>query len=284
MKWTTSRFDIDLSTPLVMGIVNVTPDSFSDGGRFEGVKNALAHAEQLIQDGADILDFGGESTRPGSPAVSLQEELLRLLPVVKEAVKLGVPISVDTYKAQVMREVLDMGVDIINDVWALRQDGARQVVAAHPNCGVCLMHMHMTPQSMHQNHMQGDAVPEVLGFLREQMKLLMQAGVSMSRLVVDPGVGFGKSVTQNFSLLARQKEFAALDLPVLAGWSRKGSLGAVTGLPVEQRVLPSVVAAVLAVERGAKIVRVHDVAETKAGLKVWAAMHEQDSLSEAVLR
>lgn len=273
-QWQTTRFLLNLQRPLIMGIVNNTPDSFSDGGKHEGL-DALHHAELLVKEGADILDIGGESTRPGSPAVPLDEELRRVLPVVKEAVKLGVAISVDTYKPQVMQAVLDLGADIINDVWGLRQPGAQDVVVQHPNCGVCLMHMHQTPQDMHIHLMQGDALPQVSDFLRRESQALMARGVSRERIVWDYGIGFGKSVAQNFALLARQTELLTLDFPLLAGWSRKGSLGQVSGLPVEQRMVPSVAAALLAVERGARIVRVHDVAHTKAALSVWQAMSEQ---------
>ncbi|WP_225214300.1 MULTISPECIES: dihydropteroate synthase [Comamonas] len=273
-QWQTTRFLLDLQRPLIMGIVNNTPDSFSDGGKHRDL-DAVRHAEKLVKEGADILDIGGESTRPGSPAVPEDEEIRRVLPIVKEAVKLGVAISVDTYKPRVMQAVLDLGADIINDVWGLRQPGAQDVVAAHPRCGVCIMHMHQTPQNMHLDHMQGDAVAQVRDFLRDASQALMARGVSRERIVWDYGIGFGKSVAQNFALLARQTELLALDFPLLAGWSRKGSLGQVSGLPVEQRMVPSVTAALLAVERGARIVRVHDVADTKAALSVWQAMHDQ---------
>ena len=279
-QWQTTHFLLDLKRPLIMGIVNNTPDSFSDGGKYQG-QRALQHAEQLIKDGADILDIGGESTRPGSPAVPLEEELARVLPVVQEAVKLGVPVSVDTYKPEVMQAVLDLGADIINDVWGLRQPGAQDVVAIHPSCGVCLMHMHQTPQNMHLQHMQGDAVPQVRDFLLRETQALMARGVARNRIVWDYGIGFGKSVPQNFALLARQTELLDLDFPLLAGWSRKGSLGQVSGLPVQQRMVPSVAAALLAVERGARIVRVHDVAETRAALSVWQAMHDQTHYNES---
>jgi len=273
-QWQTTRFLLDLQRPLIMGIVNNTPDSFSDGGKHRDL-DAVRHAEKLVKEGADILDIGGESTRPGSPAVPEDEEIRRVLPIVKEAVKLGAAISVDTYKPRVMQAVLDLGADIINDVWGLRQPGAQDVVAAHPRCGVCIMHMHQTPQNMHLDHMQGDAVAQVCDFLRDASQALMARGVSRERIVWDYGIGFGKSVAQNFALLARQTELLALDFPLLAGWSRKGSLGQVSGLPVEQRMVPSVTAALLAVERGARIVRVHDVADTKAALSVWQAMHDQ---------
>ena len=271
MHWQTSRFLLDLQRPLIMGIVNNTPDSFSDGGRHRDLA-AVRHAEKLIRDGADILDIGGESTRPGSPAVPQDEEMRRVLPVVQEAVKLGVPISVDTYKPAVMQAVLDAGADIVNDIWGLRQPGAQDVVARHPSCGVCLMHMHQMPQNMHLYHMSGDPVPQVRDFLLHETQSLLQRGVQRNRIVWDYGIGFGKSVAQNFALLARQHELLELDFPLLAGWSRKGSLGTVSGLPVEQRMVPSVAAALLAVEHGARVVRVHDVADTRAALSVWQAM------------
>jgi dihydropteroate synthase len=271
MHWQTSRFQIDLARPRLMGIVNVTPDSFSDGGRHAGTREALAHCEQLVAEGADILDIGGESSRPGTPPVPLDEELARVLPVVREAVKLGLAISVDTYKPEVMRAALAEGADIVNDIWALRQPGAREAVAAHANCGVCLMHMHGEPQTMQRAPMEGDAVPQVLAFLEQHSAMLRGLGVQKERIVWDAGVGFGKTVEQNFALLARQQRLLAGGYPLLAAWSRKSSLGAVTGLPVDERLLPSVAAALLAVERGARIVRVHDVRQTAAALKVWAA-------------
>jgi dihydropteroate synthase len=270
--WQTARFRIDLTVPRVMGIVNVTPDSFSDGGLHASTAAALRHGEQLLRDGAHILDIGGESTRPGSPAVPLDEELARVLPVVREAVALGVPVSVDTYKPEVMRAVLDLGADIINDIWALRQHGAAQAVAAHPACGVCLMHMHRDPQTMQAAPMEGAVLPQVLAFLAQRTQALRGLGVDKSRIVWDAGTGFGKTVAQNFTLLARQAELLGQGYPILAGWSRKSSLGAVTGLDVSERMVPSVAAALLAVERGARIVRVHDVRETVAALKVWSAM------------
>ena len=272
MIWQTSRFAIDLARPQVMGIVNVTPDSFSDGGRYGSTAAALRHCEQLLKEGADILDIGGESTRPGSPAVPLDEELSRVVPLVREAVTLGVPISVDTYKPEVMRAVLDLGADIVNDIWALRQPGAAAAVSAHPQCGVCLMHMHRDPQTMQQAPMDGDVVPQVLSFLELQAHNLLALGVEKNRILLDAGIGFGKTVEQNFALLARHSELLAAGYPLLAGWSRKSSLGAVTGLEVDQRMVPSVAAAVLAVERGASVVRVHDVRETVAALAVWSAM------------
>jgi len=273
MFWQTSRFKIDLLQPQVMGIVNVTPDSFSDGGRHDTTATALAHCEQLLKDGAHMLDIGGESTRPGAPPVSVEDELARVLPVVLGAARLGVPVSVDTYKPEVMRAVLDAGADIINDVWALRRGDGVAVVAAHPNCGICLMHMHLEPQTMQIAPMAGDVVAQVRAFLRERAEVLQAAGVARERIALDVGIGFGKTVAQNFALLAAQAELMNEAMPWLVGWSRKSSLGTVTGRAVPaERVAASVAAALLAVERGAHIVRVHDVRETVDTLKVWAAV------------
>ncbi|MHB1200271.1 MAG: dihydropteroate synthase [Polaromonas sp.] len=275
MIWQTSRFQIDLSQPRVMGIVNVTPDSFSDGGKYftdsGSFFDVFAHCEQLLMDGADLLDIGGESTRPGALPVPLEQELARVLPVVRHAVTLGVPLSVDTCKPEVMRAVLDLGADIINDVWALRQSGAAQEIAGHPNCGICLMHMHRDPQTMQTTPMEGDVVPQVLLFLERTAQYIQGLGVDKARIVLDMGVGFGKTVAQNFSMLARQREFLAAGYPLLAGWSRKSSLAAVAQPDMADRMVPSVAAALLAVERGASVVRVHDVRETVQALKVWAA-------------
>ena len=273
MHWQTARFDIDLTIPRVMGIVNVTPDSFSDGGQHAGTAAALRHCEQLLKEGAHLLDIGGESTRPGSPAVPLDEELARVLPVLREACRLGVPISVDTYKAEVMQAALDVGVDIVNDIWALRRSPALAVVAAHPRCGVCLMHMHRDPQTMQVAPMEGDVLPDVIDFLRDRAQALSAAGVGRARIVLDPGVGFGKTVAQNLSLLARQQELLPLGFGLLAGWSRKSTLGAITGRDIPaDRAAASVAAALLAVERGARVVRVHDVRDTVDALKVWQAL------------
>jgi dihydropteroate synthase len=281
--WQTSRFQIDLSQPRVMGIVNVTPDSFSDGGKYftqdGSFASVLKHCNKLLRDGADLLDIGGESTRPGAPPVPLEEELARVLPVVRHAVKLGVPLSIDTYKPEVMQAALDLGADVINDIWALRKPGAVEAVAGHPSCGVCLMHMHREPQTMQVAPMDGDVVPQVRAFLETAAAGLQAAGVDKSRIVLDVGIGFGKTVAQNFALLARQREFLAAGYPLLAAWSRKSSLAAVTStslaavaqLDVADRMVPSVAAALLAVDRGARIVRVHDVKETVQALKVWAA-------------
>lgn len=272
-----------------MGIVNVTPDSFSDGGQHESTMEALQHCERLLMDGADILDIGGESSRPGARPITLDEELARVLPVVRECIKLGVPVSVDTYKPKVMQAALDIGADIINDIWALRWKdphgesatlNGMQVVSRHPGCGVCLMHMHREPLTMQAAPMVGDVVPQVLLFLENIVLLLQGLGVEKNRLVIDPGIGFGKTVAQNFALLMRQNELLTGGYPLLAGWSRKSSLAAVAGITtalvstqdVHECMVPSVAAALLAVERGASIVRVHDVRETVQALKVLSAI------------
>jgi dihydropteroate synthase len=288
MQWTTSRFVIDLTMPKVMGIVNVTPDSFSDNGQYASTRAALQHCERLLEDGADILDIGGESTRPGALPVPLDEELSRVLPVVREAVRLGVPVSVDTYKPEVMQAVLDLGADIINDIWALRWKDASQtagalaawqVVARHPQCGVCLMHMHREPLTMQTETMTGDVVAQVQLFLTQVADALQESGVGKTRIVLDPGIGFGKTVEQNFVLLARQAELLSLGYPLLAGWSRKSSLAAIVDVAprnpsstCHERMVPSVAAALLALERGAAIVRVHDVRETVQVMKVFQAI------------
>ncbi len=280
MIWQTSRFALDLARPCVMGIVNVTPDSFSDGGQHASAAAALQHCEQLLKDGAHVLDIGGESSRPGALPLPLDEELERVLPVVRDAVRMGVPVSVDTYKPELMQAVLDLGADIINDIWALRQPGAANTVARYPGCGVCLMHMHREPRTMQAQTMLGDVVPQVLAFLLQRASELQDVGVAANQIVIDPGIGFGKTVAQNFSLLSRQRELLVAGYPLLAGWSRKSSLAAVTStslssvatLDVLTRMVPSVAAALLAVERGARIVRVHDVRETVQALAVLAAL------------
>lgn len=277
MHWQTTRFKLDLSRPWIMGIVNLTPDSFSDGGLYADVTDALHQAEQMLRDGAGILDVGSESTRPGAKAVSMVEELTRLMPFIREAVRWQVPISVDTYKPEVMQAVLDLGVDIINDIWALRQPGAEKVVTAHPSCGVCLMHMHGDPETMQLNPLSGHCMDEVVSFLNDRLEALSTSGVGTERLVLDPGIGFGKTIAQNFNLLAKQVELLQLGRPLLVGWSRKSSLGAVLSQngqvpdPI-QRQVASVAAALLAIDRGASVVRVHDVKATSDAIKVWQAI------------
>jgi dihydropteroate synthase len=269
--WRTSRFTIDLSLPRVMGIVNVTPDSFSDGGQFADERAAIAHCEQLVGEGADILDIGGESTRPGARTPSADEELARVLPVLRHALTLGVPVSVDTSEPAVMRAALDLGADIINDIRALQRPGALEAVATHRCAGVCLMHMQGEPGTMQAAPRYDDVVLDVAAFLAHRRDAALVAGIGFDRIVLDPGIGFGKTVEHNLALLARQRELVSLGSPLLVGWSRKSTLGAVTGRTVDQRLNASVAAAVIAVERGARIVRVHDVAATVDALKVWCA-------------
>jgi dihydropteroate synthase len=271
MHWQTTRFPIDLARPRVMGIVNLTPDSFSDGGQLATTRAALAHCEQLLKEGADILDLGAESSRPGADAVSLADELARLLPVLREALRLQVPLSIDTYKAEVMRAALDLGADIVNDIFALQAPGAEAIVAAHPSCGICLMHAQGEPKSMQAAPHYDDVVADVRDFLAGRCAALAQRGVAAGRIVIDPGIGFGKTVAHNFTLLARQRELLPLGYPLLAGWSRKSSLGAVTGRPVGERLAGSLAAALAAVQNGARVLRVHDVAPTVDALKVWGA-------------
>ncbi len=269
--WQTSRFRIDLTRPQVMGIVNVTPDSFSDGGAHASAAAAIAHCRQLLAEGADILDIGGESTRPGSLPISVDEELARVLPVLDAALTLRCPVSIDTSKAEVMTAVLARGADIVNDINALQAPGALDAVAAHPDCGVCLMHMRGTPESMQLRPQYDDVVEEVAAFLREREGALLARGIAAERITFDPGIGFGKSVAHNLELLRRQRELLSLGRPLLVGWSRKSTLGAITGREVGERLTASVVAALAAVQSGASIVRVHDVAATVDALKVWRA-------------
>ena len=269
--WQTTRYRIDLSRPRVMGIVNITPDSFFDGGQHGSTQAALAHCEQLLKEGADILDLGGESSRPGAAPLSLEEELARVLPVLRGALSLGVPVSIDTYKAETMRSAMDLGVDIVNDIYALRWPGALEAVAAHPTCGVCLMHMQGEPQSMQQKPIYGDVLTEVAAFLAARAAALEAAGVQTQRIVLDPGIGFGKTAEHNLALLARQRELLALGYPLLIGWSRKSTLGRLTGRPVGDRLVASVAAALAAAQLGAKLLRVHDVAATVDALKLWEA-------------
>ncbi len=272
MHWQTSRFTIDLTRPRVMGIVNVTPDSFSDGGLHARPEDAAAHCDRLVAEGADMLDIGGESTRPGARTPDTTEELARVRPVLAHAVRLGVPVSVDTSDPVVMRAALDLGVDIVNDVRALRRPGAVDAVAAHPSAGVCLMHMQGEPGVMQHDPAYGDVVTEVRDFLRERWQALAAVGVADGRIVLDPGIGFGKTVAHNLALMRRQGELLALGRPLLVGWSRKSTLGALTGRIVGERLAASVAAALMAVERGARVVRVHDVAGTVDALKLWQAV------------
>ena len=271
MYWQTTRYKIDLCQPRVMGIVNVTPDSFADGGAHADTAAALAHCERLVKEGADMLDIGGESSRPGAQSLSATDELARVLPVLRGAMTLGVAISIDTCKAEVMRAALDLGVDIVNDILALRAAGATLSIAAHPSCGVCLMHMRGDPRTMQDAPDYDDAVAEVGAFLAARAEAVVAAGVAPDRIVLDPGIGFGKRAGHNLALLARQHELLALGHPLLVGWSRKSTLGTLTGRAVQDRLPASLAAALAAVQRGASIVRVHDVAATVDALRVWSA-------------
>lgn len=271
MLWQTTRFAIDLSRPRVMGIVNVTPDSFSDGGQHADARAALAQCERLVQEGVDILDIGGESTRPGAAILAPDDEWQRLALVLAEAVKLGVPISVDTCKTEVMQRALELGVDIINDVRALAAPGAEQVVAAHPSCGLCLMHMRGDPATMQSQTEYEDVVAEVRDFLQARLARMRALGVAVQRITLDPGIGFGKTPAQNLALLQRQAELLPMGQPLLVGWSRKSTLGAVTGRAVGERLPASLAAALASVAQGARVVRVHDVAPMVDALAVWQA-------------
>ncbi|MRV73916.1 dihydropteroate synthase [Duganella sp. FT92W] len=256
-----------------MGILNVTPDSFSDGGQHAALEGAIAHAEAMMEQGVDIIDIGGESTRPGSPPVPLDEELRRVMPVIYALRDCGAAISVDTYKPQVMREAVIAGVDMINDINAFRADGAIEAVR-DSDCALCIMHMRGEPATMQQQPEYGDVVREVTDFLRERIAVLTGAGIARERLWIDPGFGFGKTVEHNYALIKSTRRMVEdLGVPLLAGLSRKSMIGAVTGKPVEQRMAGSLGGALAAVAQGAKIVRVHDVAETVDALKVWQAAH-----------
>jgi dihydropteroate synthase len=268
---------VALDRPRVMGVVNVTPDSFSDGGRYFDVSTALSHARQLLDDGADILDIGGESTRPGATIVTTQQELDRVIPLLdalrEECRQRGVPLSADTRNPDVMRAAIAAGAGMINDVNALRAEGALQIVAAAPEpVAVCLVHMRGEPATMQHAIRYDDVVAEVAAFLRGRADACVAAGIARGRIVVDPGFGFGKTVDHNLVLLQRLEEIVALGYPVLAGLSRKSTIGALTGRAIEDRAAGSVAAALAAVERGAAIVRVHDVRDTVDALKVWQAV------------
>lgn len=265
------RFTLSLDRPLIMGIVNITPDSFSDGGHFYSPELAIEHAIKLIAQGADLLDIGGESTRPGAQAVGVEEELQRVLPVLEGLRECGVPLSVDTLKPEVMRAAIRAGADMINDVNALRAEGALQAVADSA-AAICLMHMQGEPRTMQQGPFYQDVVAEVKAFLDERIAAAEQAGIERKRIVIDPGFGFGKTLEHNVGMLRQLDAFAELGVPLLTGLSRKSMLGALTGLPVEERMVPSVAAAVVAAMKGAKIFRVHDVKETRQALQIVSAL------------
>lgn len=264
------RFHFMLDRPLVMGIVNITPDSFSDGGRYLSAEAAIDHALRLAEEGADILDLGGESTRPGAQAVSVEEELARVIPVIEGLRGAGVALSVDTMKPAVMRAALAAGADMVNDVHALRAPGALEVVAATA-AGLCLMHMQGEPRTMQARPHYADVVAEVAAFLRQRVEAAECAGIARERILVDPGFGFGKTLEHNLALFKNLGRFADI-APVLVGVSRKSMLGVITGRETADRLAPSVAAALLAVAKGAKVIRVHDVKESVDAMKIWQAM------------
>lgn len=268
------RFTLALDRPLIMGVVNVTPDSFSDGGQFYGAGQAVEHARRLVDEGVDILDVGGESTRPGSSSVTAAEELRRIAPVLEAMAHGAIPVSVDTSKPEVMRAAIEAGAAMINDIYALRQPGALEAVAAS-DVAVCVMHMQGEPRTMQDDPAYGDVVAEVKAFLDERVAACAAAGIGRDRIVIDPGFGFGKKAIHNLELIRGLPALAASGLPVLAGLSRKSVLGKITGRMVGDRIHSSVAAALVAVARGACIVRVHDVAATRDALAVWTAVEAQ---------
>lgn len=266
------RFQLDLTRPNVMGIVNVTPDSFSDGGKYSSVERAVEHALQLIAEGADILDIGGESTRPGAAPVGLDEELRRVIPVIEALSKVTtVPLSIDTYKPEVMHAAIQAGADIVNDICALREDGALEIVA-NSNAGICLMHMQGIPQTMQINPQYTDVVSEVKQFLADRAEACLTHGIASERITLDPGFGFGKTTAHNVALIQHLESFVELGFPLLVGLSRKSVLGRITGGDEQQRLHAGLAASVISVMKGAKIVRVHDVKATVDALKVVAAV------------
>ena len=274
MLFNCGKFHLNLNRPHVMGIVNVTPDSFSDGGKFANASLAIEHALSLIEQGADILDIGGESTRPNSAPVGLQEELDRVIPVIEGLVKqINIPLSIDTYKPQVMQAAIAAGASIVNDVCAFQESGAVEVVAAS-NAGVCLMHMQGTPQTMQINPQYNDVVAEVKAFLQQRLEVCVEAGIVKNRILLDPGFGFGKTRAHNISLIQHLASFASLGQPLLVGLSRKSVLGQVTGNDVDARLYASVAASVISAMVGAKILRVHDVKATVEALKVVTAIQQ----------
>ena len=269
------KFKLSLERPLIMGVVNVTPDSFSDGGLFADAGQAAAHARQLIEEGADILDIGGESTRPGSLPVALEEERRRVLPVIEHLASCGVPVSVDTWKPELMLEAIAAGASMVNDINALGAPGAMEAVAGS-GAAVCLMHKQGDPKTMQVNPSYQDVVREVRDYLAGRVAAAERAGIIRDRIVVDPGFGFGKNVEHNLALLRSLREIRALGVALMAGLSRKAMLGKLTGREPQERVHASVAAALLAVQNGAHIVRAHDVAATRDALAVWQAVEKRD--------
>ena len=276
--WSCGRFEFSLKRPLLMGIVNVTPDSFSDGGQHLSAEAAIAHARTLIVEGAQIIDLGAESTRPGALPVSVQEELARLLPVIAALRDSGAALSIDTCKPEVMQAALDAGADIINDVTGMRDPQAQRVVARHPSCGVCVMHMQGEPRTMQLNPRYLNVVTEVSAALVAQAQLLEKLGVQRARISLDPGLGFGKTAEQNYQLLKGLATLVHSGYPVVLGASRKSMLGAITGKPVDQRLSGSIAAALAGIARGVAVLRVHDVDATYDALKVWQSVQAAEDV------
>ena len=270
--WRCGRHQLLLDRPLVMGIVNVTPDSFSDGGRYFDAERAIDHARQLLDEGADILDIGGESSRPGAQPVSVKEELDRVLPVIDAMTDVGVPLSIDTVKTEVMRQAIAAGASIVNDIAALQAPGALDAVAA-TNAGVVLMHMQGTPQTMQSEPHYSDVVTEVREFLAERVAAARNAGIALERIAIDPGFGFGKLLVHNLTLLRDLGHLRKLGCPLLIGLSKKSMFKGMSKLPAAERKTASIAGALLAVQNGAAIVRVHDVAATREALAVWSAVN-----------
>ena len=266
-------YRLSLDRPLIMGVVNVTPDSFSDGGLYTDLKTAMAHARALIDEGADILDVGGESTRPGAEPVSLEEERRRVMPVLEALAQCGRPISVDTRKPELMEEAIATGASLVNDIDAMESPAALSAVA-RASVAVCLMHKQGDPRTMQQNPQYADVVAEVRDYLKSRIEAALRAGIERDRIIIDPGFGFGKTQEHNIALLRQLPELTGLGVPVLAGLSRKAMLGRITGREPRDRVYASIAAALFAAERGARILRVHDVTETRDALSVWWALRD----------
>lgn len=273
--WQCGRFAFNRSQPLIMGVVNVTPDSFSDGGLNFATENAVRHARQLIEQGAHIIDIGGESTRPGATSITIEQEINRVMPVLDALRHLGVAISVDTRKPEMMRAALEAGADMINDIDGFRNPISRQAVSNHPSCGLCIMHMQGEPMTMQQAPTYTDVVLEVVEALRDDAQALIAQGINRNRISLDPGFGFGKTLEHNYSILAHLDQLVALDFPVLIGLSRKSMIGLVTQKPVDQRMVGSVAGALIALDQGAMILRVHDVDATQDAVKVWQATQQK---------
>ncbi len=273
------RFELRFERPFIMGIVNVTPDSFSDGMQHYSTQEAIAHGLKLIEEGADILDIGGESTRPGAEPVPIDEEIRRIVPVIEGLKDCGVPLSIDTFKPEVMLAALEAGADLINDINALRGKGAIEVVQQFPNCGICIMHMHGQPKTMQVNppDYNNDVTQAVYDFLAERIAQLEQNGIASNRIMIDPGFGFGKTVQQNYQLLAKLPLLKSLNKPILVGVSRKSMIGSVTGLDVNHRLSGSIAAGLASLDRGAVVLRVHDVWQTKSAVEVWKTIAQESN-------